>query len=75
MMQQMKGYFMSQGSSAATATQQAYQAMWGTVMRQAAMLSYNDTFLFLAIVFMAMFPFLFLLRKPKPKKGAAAMMH
>jgi DHA2 family multidrug resistance protein len=75
MLQSMQGYFMSQGSSASTAAQQAYQAVWGTVMQQAAMLSYNDTFLFLAIVFVAMFPFLFLLRKPKAKKGAAAMMH
>ena len=39
-------------------------------MRQAAMLSYNDTFLFLAVMFTAMFPFLFLLRKPKPEKGS-----
>ena len=39
---------MSQGSSAATATQQAYQAIWGMVQRQAAMLSYNDTFLFMS---------------------------
>jgi hypothetical protein len=38
------------------------------------MLSYNDTFLFLAIVFASMIPFVFLLRKPKGKPGAA-MMH
>ena len=75
MFQGLKAYFMGQGASAATATQQAYEAMWGMVQRQAAMLSYNDTFLFLAIIFVAMFPFLFLLRKPRAKKGAAAMMH
>ena len=49
MMNGMKANFMSQGSSAATATQQAYGSMWGIVQRQAAMLSYNDTFLFLAV--------------------------
>ena len=70
----MKAHFMSQGSSAAMATQQAYGAVWGMVQRQAAMLSYNDTFLFLAIVFASMIPFVFLLRKPKGKPGAA-MMH
>ncbi len=74
MFDNMKGYFMSQGSSASTATQQAYQSMWGMVQRQAAMLSYNDTFLFLAGMFVVMIPFLFLLRKPKGKPGAA-MMH
>ena len=75
MFQALKAYFMGQGSSDSTATHQAYQAMWGTVQQQAAMLSYNDTFLFLAMVFVAMFPFLFLLRKPKPSKAGAAMMH
>ena len=71
----MKALFMQPGSSAATATQQAYQAMWGMVQRQAAMLSYNDTFFFMAMMFVAMIPFLLLLRKPKPGKAGAAMMH
>jgi len=75
MFEALKAYFMGQGSSASTATHQAHQAMWGTVQQQAAMLSYNDTFLFLAMVFVAMFPFLFLLRKPKPSKAGAAMLH
>ena len=70
----MKANFMSQGSSAAMATQQAYDSVWGMVQRQAAMLSYNDTFLFLAMMFVLMIPLLFLLRKPKAGKGPA-MMH
>jgi DHA2 family multidrug resistance protein len=65
----MKALFMSQGSSSATATKQAYQSIWGMVQRQAAMLSYNDTFFFMALMFVAMIPFLFLLRKPKPGKA------
>ena len=72
MMQGMKGYFMGQGSSAATATQQAYGSIWGLVQRQAAMLAYNDTFLFLAFIFVAMLPLLFLLRKPKQAEGVVA---
>ena len=74
MINNLKAYFMSQGSSAATATQQAYEAVWGIVQRQAAMLAYNHTFLFLSAIFVAMIPFLFLLRKPKAKTGAV-MMH
>ena len=65
----MKAYFMQQGSNAVEATHQAYEALWGTLLQQAAMLSYNDTFLLLAFVFMAMFPFLLLLRRPKQKGG------
>jgi len=74
MLNSMKGYFMQQGSSAAVATQQAYEALWGMVQRQAAMLAYNDTFRFLAALFVCMIPLLFLLRKPKTGKGPA-MMH
>ncbi len=74
MFESMKAYFMSQGASAATAAQQAYGAIWGMVQRQAAMLAYNDTFLFLALMFVGMIPFVFLLRKPKAVKGPV-MMH
>ena len=52
---------------------QAYGAMWGMVQRQAAMLAYNDLFRFLAFMFVAMLPLLFLMRKPK--KGGAVMAH
>ncbi len=75
MINSMKGYFMSQGASAAQASQQAYESVWGLVQRQAAMLAYNDTFLFLAAMFVCMIPLLFLLRKPKASKAGAAMMH
>ena len=64
MFQGLKSYFISQGSSDSTASHQAYLAMWGTVQQQAAMLSYNDTFLFLGFVFVAMFPFLLLFESP-----------
>jgi DHA2 family multidrug resistance protein len=67
--QGMKAYFMQQGSSAVMATHQAYEVLWGSLLQQAAMLSYNDTFLFLAFVFVAMFPFLLLLRKPRREGG------
>jgi DHA2 family multidrug resistance protein len=75
MINNLKAVFMSQGSSAAVATQQAYESVWGIVQRQAAMLAYNQTFLFLAIIFVCMIPLLFLLRKPKAAKPGATMMH
>jgi DHA2 family multidrug resistance protein len=71
----MKAYFISQGSSAATATQQAYESIWGMVQRQAAMLAYNDTFRFMGAMFVCMVPLLFLLRRPKPGKAGEAAMH
>ncbi|MGA2904482.1 MAG: DHA2 family efflux MFS transporter permease subunit [Candidatus Korobacteraceae bacterium] len=75
MLHNLRAYFMSQGSSAAMATQQAYGSMWGMVQRQAAMLAYNDTFLLLAVIFVVLIPLLFLLRKPEAVKPGAAMMH
>ncbi|MBA3914485.1 MAG: EmrB/QacA family drug resistance transporter, partial [Acidobacteriales bacterium] len=65
----LTAYFKSQGRGAAMATQQAYGAVWGMLQRQASILSYNDVFFILALMFLAMFPFIFLMRKPKPPKG------
>jgi DHA2 family multidrug resistance protein len=69
----MRALFMSQGKDAATANRQAYGAVWGMVQQQAAMLAYNDTFRFLALMFVVMLPLVFLMRKPK--KGKAVMAH
>ena len=64
---------MSQGKDAIAATRQAHGAVWGMVQQQAAMLAYNDVFRFLALMFVAMLPLLFLMRKPK--KAGAVMAH
>jgi hypothetical protein len=53
----------AQHENAATATRQAYGAVWGMVQQQAAMLSYNETSRLLAAVFVLMLPLLFLMRK------------
>jgi DHA2 family multidrug resistance protein len=65
--------FMAQGSDSVKAMRQAHVAIWGTVQRQAVMLSYNDTFLFLATMFVVMFPLIFFMRRPKG--GGGAMVH
>jgi DHA2 family multidrug resistance protein len=69
----LRALFMSQGKDVATATRQAYAAVWGMVQQQAAMLSYNDTFRLLAVMFLLMLPLLLLVRKAK--KGKAVMAH
>jgi DHA2 family multidrug resistance protein len=73
MVENLSAFFMSQGRDAATATRQAYAAVWGMVQRQAAMLSYDDVFLFLAIMFLVMFPFIFIMKRPKG--GGPVMAH
>ena len=50
--------FHSSGSSMATAHQQAYKAMEGTLMRQVSMMSYNDIFLAVGVFFLFCIPLL-----------------
>jgi DHA2 family multidrug resistance protein len=60
------------GDPAAAATQ-TYVALWGTVQRQAAMLAFVDTFRAMAIVFLVVLPFLFIMRRPKHTRAAGPM--
>ncbi len=70
----MRDAFMAGGMDFATATKQAYAAMFGMVQQQAAMMSYLDAFLLLSILFIFMLPLILLMRKPT-KQGAPAMAH
>jgi len=73
MMNGMRAGFMSKGMDFTAATRQSHAAMWGMVKQQAAMLSYNDVFRFLALMFLVLSPLIFLMRRPK--KGGAIMVH
>jgi len=64
--------FMLEGKDSATATRQAHGALWGMVQHQAAMLSYNDAFRFLGLMFLVMFPLIFLMTKPKKRTPVIA---
>ena len=70
---------MLQGASGALragsgpeATRQAYGLLQRMLERQSTMLSYIDNFHVLAIVTMAMIPFVFLIRKPRRRGGVVA---
>jgi MFS transporter, DHA2 family, multidrug resistance protein len=73
LLQELRAGFIGSGFDPATATKKAYAAVWGMVQQQAAMLSYNDVFFLLAIIFVAMFPFILIMRKPKG--GGPIMAH
>ncbi len=64
-MQQLKGYFAAVGGDPVAAGHRAYVAMWDMVLQQAAMLSYNDVFRLLGVMFLLMLPMIFIMRKPK----------
>ena len=69
MFNSLRRYFLSQGSGPTEATRQARAAIFGMVQHEASMMSYNTTFRILAILFLIMVPFLFLLKRPRMKKG------
>ena len=70
----LQHFFISKGTDPATALKRAYAAAFGMVQRQAAMLAYADAFFFLAILFVVMFPLIFLMKKPT-HKGGSPMAH
>ena len=69
MIQSLTSAMMAHGADVATATKQAYAVIFGMVQQQAAIMSYNDVFAFLTILFGFMFPLIFIMRKPKHRGG------
>ncbi len=67
------GMLQMRGSDPGQAVQQAHGLVYGMVMRQAAMLSFIDAFWVLGLLFLAMAPMMFLMRKTKPHRGPVAM--
>jgi DHA2 family multidrug resistance protein len=64
---------MMHGGDPAAAATQSYVALWGTVQRQAAMLAFVDTFRAMAIVFLLVLPFLFIMKRPIHSRSAGPM--
>jgi DHA2 family multidrug resistance protein len=63
----------AQGVTALNAMQMVPEIVYGQVVRQAQMLSYLDAFGILVILFLAMVPLVFLMRKPRHHDGGMAM--
>jgi len=64
---------MRHGGDPVAAATQSYVALWGTVQRQSSMLAFVDTFRAMAIVFLLVLPFLFIMKRPKHHRSAGAM--
>ena len=66
---------VAHGSDPITDARQAYVAIWGLVERQASMLSFVDTFVAMAVVFLLVLPLLFVMKRPRHGRGGGAAMH
>ena len=64
--------FIKAGSDPVTATSRAYAALSGMVHRQATMVAFVEIFTLLAIIFIALVPLVFLMKRPRGKAPAAA---
>ena len=64
---------IARGSDPTTALHRAYGAIWGMVQRQAAMVSFVDTFLVMSVVFLLMLPLLLVMKKPRYQTKGGAM--
>jgi MFS transporter, DHA2 family, multidrug resistance protein len=70
----LQSRFVRQGSDLATASQQALEQVYSMVRHQASVLSYLDSFRLLALLFLAVAPLVWLMRKPhfKTQGGSRA---
>jgi DHA2 family multidrug resistance protein len=73
MMNMMKQAMVSRGGDPVAAAHQARAMIFGLVEREASMISYNTIFKTLGVMFMALLPFILLMRRPSAKAPAAAM--
>ena len=67
---QLTASFTASGASAASAAHRAEGMIYGMIQRQATMLSFLDDFKLLGIVFFAIIPLFFLLKRPKMGGGS-----
>ena len=65
--------FVSKGMDLQTAHQSALAAINGQVQQQASMLGFNDSWIFILIVFLLVSPSILLLGKPKRRQAAVAV--
>jgi DHA2 family multidrug resistance protein len=68
MLQEMESWFHLRGFDNYTASRKALGAMYGIVQNHAAMLSFVEAFWVMGVMFLAMLPFLLLLRNPRAKR-------
>jgi len=72
---QIAGAVQSAGASAPDAAHQAQGILYGMVQRQSNMLAFADAFWVMGILFLAIIPLMFFLRRVKPGSGPVAAGH
>lgn len=68
-LEQTREWFMQHGADSALATRRSLDALYGWVQQQATLLSFVDVFYLLGFLFLAMIPFVLLMRKPQRRQA------
>jgi DHA2 family multidrug resistance protein len=71
----LKASFMAKGHAANIAQQEAYKILDGSVMRQAAVLSYMDVFYWIGIMFLICIPFVLMVKGNRGQKLDMSAAH
>jgi DHA2 family multidrug resistance protein len=74
MFAQTRAGFIAAGADPVTATNRTYAALFGTVLRQASMVSFVTIFQILGLVFIALIPLVLIMRRPA-HQGPPPPMH
>jgi DHA2 family multidrug resistance protein len=72
MLAQLRAALMARGSDLATATRRSYALAAYMVERQSSMLAFIDVFRLLGIIFILIIPLIWLMKRPRLRKGNAA---
>ena len=68
-LRQLQSAFAAQGADPVTAAQRAQGALWATVQKQAAILTFNDAFRLLGMIFLMVVPLGYVMRRPRSRKS------
>jgi MFS transporter, DHA2 family, multidrug resistance protein len=68
-LRQLQAAFAAQGADPVTAAQRAQGALWATVQKQAAILTFNDAFRLLGMIFLIVVPLGYVMRRPRSRKS------
>jgi DHA2 family multidrug resistance protein len=71
MLQKLQSAFIERGSDAATALNRSHAVLFGMAQRQAGILSFNDAFARLGLVFLLIAPLVLIMRRPQTGQRAA----
>jgi len=69
MFNQIRNGFIASGADPVTATNRTYGALFGTVLRQASMVSFVSIFQILGIIFLALIPLVLIMKRPPKREG------